>query len=264
MNTPHHLVDRSEPSEVFLKARNVTGTVLQGMMDKAAGGDVDAKDDFRWIKHELTHPSFDDLTFTFKNKVFSVVIELIDGKNSLLSQQDRDRFSEATTEHNLVACLFKIQLDSMQPLYSDWNLVGLNSQNQITPEELVTTEKIVMSEWELRNFSIQVARNHITQEKGFRLLSFCCDLGIDPQMWFEDKNGKKNWIIVRCLNLNASNDEEHKKWIGFEASNPLLKEYDGFYAGVSFASMEPVLLDTDGNIIPLSERFNGKAPMTTA
>ena len=50
------------------------------------------------------------------------------------------------------------------------------------------------------------------------------------------------------------------KWIGFEESNPLLKEYDGFYAGVSFASMEPVLLDTDGNIIPLSERFNGKAP----
>ena len=115
MNTPQHLVDRSDPSEVFLKARNVAGTFLQEMMDKASGGQFNARDDFKWIKHELTHPSFDDLTFTFKNKVFSVVIELIDGKNSLLSQQDRDRFSEATTEHNLVACLFKIQLDSMQP-----------------------------------------------------------------------------------------------------------------------------------------------------
>ncbi|MCH2060553.1 MAG: hypothetical protein MK183_07980 [Verrucomicrobiales bacterium] len=260
-NSPRYLVDRSEPSGVFLKARNLAGTVLQEMMGKVAGGGVDAKDDFKWIKHELTHPSFDDLTFAYNNQVLSVVIELIDGENSLLSQQDRDRFSAATTEHNLVACLFKIQLDSMQPLFSDWNLVGLDSQNQIIPEELVITEKIVMSEWELRNFSIQVSRNHITQEKSFKLLSFCSELHIDPQIWFEDTNGKKNWVIVRCSNLNASDDEEHKKWMGFEESNPLLKEYDGFYAGVSFASMAPVLLDTEGNIIPPSERFNGKAPL---
>ena len=42
---------------------------------------------------------------------------------------------------------------------------------------------------------------------------------------------------------------------------PQLKNFDGFFAGVSMASAETVLYDKSGHLIPLPERYTGKAPL---
>jgi hypothetical protein len=42
---------------------------------------------------------------------------------------------------------------------------------------------------------------------------------------------------------------------------PQLIPYNGFFAAVSVASSEPITLDLDGKLVPLSKRFDGSSPV---
>jgi len=75
-------INSSGPSRQLLDARNVARLALQDSFRREAGK-VDPPRDFRWIKAEFTWPSFDHLTFGYGNQVFSVVVELRDGGQSL-------------------------------------------------------------------------------------------------------------------------------------------------------------------------------------
>ena len=247
-----------EPSQQFLQARNIAGTALQGEFNRA-GGKVDPSKDYKWLKAELTWPSLDHLTFAYGNQVFSVLVELVDGQDSSLTQQERDRCIEGASEHNLVPCVFRVNSSDMTPLSDGWNLENLVTHGKVIPEELATAEKIRMSEWELRNFTIQIVCTHITNEESGTVLSFSDMIGIDPQVWFEDTSGNRNWAIVR--HYAQINGNEKEQWFGYEKTNSQLKKFGGFFAAVSLASAEPVLHDEEGNIIPLSERFSGAAPL---
>ena len=87
-----YLIDRPEPSEIFLRARHIAGSQLQDQFNANNQKSVNSSyDGFKWIKAELTYPSFDNLTFDFKNSIFSVVIELIDDKGSSFTRQQKDR-----------------------------------------------------------------------------------------------------------------------------------------------------------------------------
>jgi hypothetical protein len=249
-------IDRPEHPEIFLKARRIAGSQLQGEFNKNKGR-VSESRDYKWIKAELTYPSFDHLTFGYKNQVFSVLVDLCEDEHSTLTERERDRFLKATSENNLVPCRFRVMLPMLRPTSEGWNLTHFTTGARIIPNEIANEINIPMSEWELRNFAVQVVRNHIEQERKGNILSFCDVLRIDPQIWFEDVNGNRCWVVVR----NLKNENEVSHWIGLEKSNPQLKPYDGFFAGVSLASSTPILCDTDGNLIPLSERFSGKAPL---
>lgn len=248
----------AEPSREFLEARNIAGRTLQTQFHDL-GGRVESPQDFRWIKAELTWPSFDHLTFGYCNQVFSVLVELVQGDNSSLSTRERDRCLEAARANNLVACVFSIDARTLQPLATGWNLIGLADGRPIQPETLSTDAPVLMSEWELRNFAIQFVRGHIEEQLKGRILSFCDVLGIDPQIWFENSAGRRCWVVSRfCRTLVGT---EKEAFIGLEATNPQLLPFDGYFAGVSAASSAPVLHDLDGQIISPSRRFDGTAPL---
>lgn len=255
---PGYEIDRPEPSEIFLKARHIAGSQLQGEFNKNKGRVPESRD-YKWIKAELTYPSFDHLTFGYGNQVFSILVDLCDDGRSTLTERERDRFLKATSENNLVPCRFRVMLPMLRPTSEGWNLTHFTTGARIIPSEMANDANIPMSEWELRNFAIQVVRNHIEQEGKGNILSFCDVLKIDPQIWFEDTSGNRCWALVRSL--KNANEAAIPHWVGLEKSNPQLKPYDGFFAGVSLASSAPILRDTDGNLIPLSERFSGKAPL---
>lgn len=264
MSAPEHgsyPIDGAEPPQEFLQARNVAGGTLESHFKKEAGKAEPSKD-YRWIKAELTWPSFDHLTFGYGNQVFSVLVDLVDlvdGGTSALSQLERDRCLKACRENNLVPCLFRVDARTFQPMEAGWNLRHLEDQQPVVPAEHATAEKIPMSAWERRNFAIQVVRDHIKEKRGTATLSFCDVLGIDPQIWFEEANGARCWVIVRDYGIIRG--DEKQEFIGIEKLHAQLRPFDGFFAAVSFASSEPVLLDLDGKIIPLSKRFDGTAPL---
>lgn len=251
-------MDRPEPSQQFLEARNMAGQVLQGQF-QANGGALPEHTDYKWIKAELTYPSFDHLTFAYGNQVFSVLVELVDDGSSFLTQKECDRCLDESEKNNLVPCAFRVNATSMTPITDGWNLIDLRSEETVIPDQLISDDKIPMSEWELHNFAIQVVRQQIEGNKLGTILSFSDVIGIDPQIWFVDDQGKRNWVIVR--HLKTIEEDEAQKWIGLEKSNPQLLPYDGYFAAVSAASSEPFLYDLDGEHIPLSERFSGKAPL---
>jgi len=255
---PGYHIDRPEPSELFLRARNIAGLQLQEQFSKNKGH-IEGPRDYKWIKSELTSPAFDHLTFGYRNQVFSVLVDLCDSQRSHLSEQERDRFIRATSENDLVPCLFTIMLPELEPAQPGWNLTHITTGKSIVPADITTDESIPMSEWELRNFAIQVVRNHLEQEKGGKILSFCDVLQIDPQIWFDDDTGSRCWVLVR--HLRQPDEGSISNWIGLEDSNPQIRGYDGFFAGVSIASSAPVLHDQQGNLIPLSERFSAETPL---
>lgn len=236
-----HLIDRPEPSELFLKARQFAGSQLQSQFsffnNKTANSSYDG---FKWIKAELSYPSFDNLTFAYKNAVFSVVIELIDDANSSFTQQQKDRLLIACEENNLTPCLFKIHVKEMfQGNYElasfahGWNLYDAITNDKIDPFSMSSDKKIMMSSWELSNFAIQIVKSSL-QEEGHRVLSFCDLPEVNPQIWFKDAMGNVNWVIAK-YNPGTSG-LSLQEWAALIDKNPLLKPYNGFFAQVKFHS----------------------------
>jgi hypothetical protein len=251
-------IDPAEPSPQFLHARNVAGVTLQEQFKKL-GGKLDGPHDFRWVKAELTWPSFDHLTFAYGNRVFSVLVDAVVDGRSGISRQAMDRFLEAARENDLIACVFPVRTESMRPISAGWNLFDAVELTPIDPESFDTNGQVVMSEWELRNFAIQIVRDAITRDGSSEILSFTDVLGVDPQVWFQDADGNRAWVIVRhCPQITGN---EWEPYAGLEKSHPQLHAYDGYFAAVSLASSATVLRDLDGNIVPLSARFTGKAPL---
>lgn len=249
-------IDPPNPPPQFFKARQVAGATIQEKF-KEFKGKYDEGLDFRWVKPELSWPSFDHLTFGYRNQVYSVLVATVRNGILSLTEKEVDRSLNACSENTLVPCLFVVHEETLLPVAGGWNLVHLQTRKPVDPLELGGDEKVEMSEWELRNFAIQVVRGHIEQ-MGARVDSFCDLVGIDPQIWFENKSGERSWVIVRHYPQITGN--EKSSWIGFECTNSALAPFDGYHAGVSVASVAAFLYDREGQLIPLSQRFNGNAP----
>jgi hypothetical protein len=190
--------------------------------------------------------------------VFSVLVEIVDRGQSSLTEQERSRCVDACTANNLIPCAFKIDARSQRPLSSGWNLTHLTRNTDVIPAKYATAERNPMSEWELRNFAIQIVRGHIEKDMGAKVLSFTDVLGIDPQIWFKESTGGRCWIVVR--HYSRITGEEKKNWIGFEKKNAPLRDYDGFLAAVSLMPSE-IHPDASGNLLPPSQWGSGKEPL---
>jgi len=237
-----HDIERPEESREYLEARSIAGRQLQSNF-------VDNENHwgkgFHWVKAELTSPSSDDLTFGYKNQVFSVLIDFVKPVRhlfkkmtleSLTSQKRLDDFLTAARENNLVPCLFPIYRDGLKPLTAmGRNLLHAETHKWIHPEAMASDERTPMSKWELNNFAIQVVRQYIEKD-GNKILSFCDVLGVEPQVWFENKKGERCWVVVK--HITDPEDNDYHKWIGLEDVSSTLKDYDGFFAGVGFRNAE--------------------------
>ena len=248
-----YLMDRPEPSELFLEARQMSGGQLQEQFRQFNNGPLPTRyKRFTWIKAELTYPSFDHLTFAFKNSIFSVMIELIDETNSSLTAIQKDRWTKACTENNLIPCLFKIQCVAtnngfdLNPMNDVWNLYDAEWHELMDPFELATEDPMEMSDWEIRNFSIQVVRNHI-EEKGHEVLSFCDLPDVNPQIWFRDSEEKISWVIVQYSTGKEVPKADSRKY--FEQTNEQIRPFDGYFAGVQISSEKATLLRGEGMFV---------------
>ncbi len=249
-----YLIDRPDPSEIFLRARHIAGVQLQEQFKANNQHNANSiVDGFKWIKNELTYPSFDNLTFAYKSSIFSVVIEIIDEKGSSFIRQQKDRILKACEENNLIPCTFRIECRDktnnfietlivnkdfsdceLLPLEQGWNLYDARTGQKIDPLSSASSKPTRMSKWELHNFAIQVVRGELEKE-GSEILSFCDLPEVNPQIWFKNKNNETGWIIVKHI-VNDS-DLDCRKWVGLEDKSQHLKPFDGYFASVQFFSM---------------------------
>lgn len=230
---PLYQIDRPEESKLFLQARDCMGRFIQSKMNEFGG--FSGPDGFRWVRKELTSPSFDDMNFAYKNKVYSLLLELQDNGKNLLPEKRKKIFEEVCKKNNLIPCIFKLDAKTLKPIEGGWNMRELGTDKEIDPMKLSTDKKELMSAWELNNFAIFCVMKDLNKE-GCKIMSFCDAPEIEPQIWFEDKDGKASWVVVRYCLYPQKPDEI--KCMNAESIAAKIPQYNGYFAVVGFFPIE--------------------------
>lgn len=219
------------PSDLLLYARNITGNQIQEH--------IKLLNDCRWIRADYTYPAFDDMNFIYKNKVFSVIIDIQDETGvSYLPVEYKSRQLYACKKNNLIPCMFSITVPNpeepdfsqVKPKSNGWNLYNTKTGEEIIPEHLATAEKTKMSDWELQNLAVKYVMLYLKSQK-FSIYSYQDMLEIDPQIWFKDNDGKKCWIVVRNALMPQKQAEKPQK------INEIIRrcfKNDGYFAGIVY------------------------------
>ncbi len=224
-------VSARPPSALLLYSRDLAGEQIQKHMNLLNG--------CAWIRAQYTYPAFDDMTFIYKNKVFSVAIDIQDEKgNSYLPIEYISRQLYACEHNNLIPCKFPITVpnpeepdfEKVKSKTNGWNLFNTKTNEEIFPEQLATTEKVKLSEWEMRNLAVKYALMYLNAKK-YKVFSYQDILEADPQIWFEDKNGKKCWLLVRSALAPVKDVEKPPKLQ--EIIRRCFKN-DGYFLGIIF------------------------------
>jgi len=232
------ILDRPEPSQKFLEDRRYAMLYIQKKMNKFDTPIDDEMQEFRWIKTELSYPSFDDFTFAYRNKIFSVLVERAkETENNKFSFGNERRVKTLTHEcknNNLTPCIFPIieNNEGGYIFYGEWNLINAITKKFVAPITEASDELIEVSDWELQNWAVQIVADNIYNQ-GLKLFSYCDVLGIEPNIWFENAEGKTCWVEVLFTKYpNKDKPFSFKNW-----PSEVLK-HDGYKAIVSFANAE--------------------------
>ena len=225
-------VEFRPPSELLLFSRDIAGEQIQKHME--------ILNDCRWIRADYTYPSFDDMCFIYTNNVFSVIIDIQDETDkSYLPEEYIRRQLYVCNMNNIIPCKFPVVVPNptepdfslIKQKHNGWNLFHTQTNKEIIPEHISTTEKIKMSEWELRNFAIKYTIKYLQSLK-MKVCSYQDTLEVDPQIWFEDSNGKKCWLLVRS--------EVDKKVKKPEKLNEIIRrcfKNEGYLASMTFSAV---------------------------
>jgi len=182
-------LERPNKTKDYWIARDKVGHFLQNRFNKHNG--------FKWIRVEPMSPKFDDMSFAYKNKIFSVLIDIKNSIHETLTKKERDTFLNECTSNNLIPCIFPINTNDDLSLIDNekWNLYDIRTNELVNPITVATDEKIVMSEYELNNMAIEIVKDYVRKRK-MQIGSYNDILGIMPQIWFKDENQETSWIYV--------------------------------------------------------------------
>ena len=230
------ILDRPNPSRQFIEDRQRAMLYIQSKFNKFYDPSLNECENFRWIKTELSYPSFDDFTFAYRNKIFSVLVERaesIGGKKVSFGNNQRVRTLLYECENNnLTPCIYPV-INNNEGGYvflGEWNLINAVNNKILNPIDEASNELIEVSNWELQNWAVQIVSDYIFN-KGLKLLSYCDVLGIEPNIWFEDENKNQCWVEVLYTKY-----PDNDKSFSFKNWPPEVLKHNGYKAVVSFAS----------------------------
>lgn len=149
-----------------------------------------------WLKATLSPPFLEHFSFRLGNQLFYVRIEDVDGiVQSPGSLEGLLSVANGCKGH---ACLMPMKKkgDEWACVVADWGLLDALTGKPINPVAFVSDQKIVMTDWELQDFAVQVVRSDL-EKNGRKLMSWQSNPNVDPSIWFVGDNGPE-WVIVRA------------------------------------------------------------------
>jgi len=212
-----------------------------------------------WIKSDPMPPFLEHLSFRLGNQIFFLRIEDVD--NAIRVPGNQDGLFSIADGYQAIACILPMKKIGLEwrTVMSDWGLIDAHTRKPFNPVNLISVEKITMSDWELQDFAVQVVRNYLT-EQGFEIMSANSHPGVNPSIWFV-RNNIPEWVIVSYalfpateVTLSSSIDEF--------LSTPSFVTNVGNKASVFIASSDE-MSNESGTPIPLyrghelSVRFDG-------
>ena len=205
----------------------------------------------KWIQNGLLPPPyFQHICFSYGRNIYSVIIEIEDAIYSYVLDRDIRNQLRECKENDLIPCTMVIRIDTFKAAIDGNHLIYTDKR---TPVEMIVRQgEVPMSAWEINNFGISIVIQDLRKE-GRKIINYCDLLNVEPQIWFEDENGKRCYVIVKTI--SGSSKENLKYQINHELVMKLI-DFDGYFAQVELVSADPVAYSNDSSIIPLSERFN--------
>lgn len=247
-----------EASHDFAKCWQAAGMHLE----KQAGGNISS-----WLRANLEPPFLEHLSFRLGNQLFFIRVE------------DADREVEAPGNPNGLftiadgckghSCIMPMKRQGVEwhPMLPGWGLQDAKTQQLINPPNLITADKIEMTDWELHDFAVQVVRLSL-EDQGKKLMSWQSNPSVDPSIWFEGDQGPE-WVVVREVRYPKSDAELPENMM--EIIDHCAKMSGvGYFASVAFINpddpIDPKSAE-NGNFLPLCRgyganiRYKGLKPV---
>lgn len=249
-----HNIQMQPPSDEFAACWAAAGRHLQKQVNGGSLG---------WIKASLTPPFLEHLSFRLGNQLFFVQVEDVDDNLETPGNSDGlVKIAEDCQGHACVIPMKKLK-GEWQPTELGWGLLHARTGERLDPVNLITDEKVEMTDWELQDLAVQVVRQAI-EKQGHRIMSWQANPAVNPSLWFVGPNGPE-WVIVRAVRYPAKDAELPKDWKGTAASCAALSPR-GNFASVSVASADDEF-DPTQPAVPLWRgygmfpRFTGLQPL---
>ena len=194
--------------------------------------------DFTFIKTERLYPAFDDMNFRYKNKMFSILFDVILNGKSKLEEYRKYKHIHMAKNNNMIPVVFPILVDfpmehgphgygiyvgpdrRVKTTYNvkdkdSWNLFDAETGEPIDPLAIADDAAVKMSRYEQENFAVQIACNLI-KEKGGGLIQVSDNASHIPQIVFRTNTGQLQWCAVSVTDEDW--DETKGSWLGASQS----------------------------------------------
>lgn len=178
-----------QATEEFIECWQAAGSWIQ----RQAG-----ENEIAWMRASLDTPLMEHLSFRLGNQLFFIrVVDADDLIESPGTQEDLMTIAEACNGH---ACLMPMQFNfgTWRPTNKGWGLISAKDGSAVNPPDLVTDEKIEMTDWELHDFAIQAAKMHLMQE-GETVLAAHSNPNVQPCIWLNNDQGGAQWVVVQAV-----------------------------------------------------------------
>ena len=146
-----------------------------------------------------------------------------------------------------------------QPQGQSWCLLEPITNLSISPDKLVTTEKIEMSDWEVQDCAVTQVKNTLEKD-GKKIMSWQSDPNLNPSIWFYDDTGTQYVVVCSgrhpqaeaSLPENIESIKEECQTYGTRYDKKTISK--GHFVSVIIADahdpFDP-LAKTNGNFLPL-------------
>lgn len=221
-----HDLEMHPPSAEFAKCWQAAGRHIQTL------GQGPLKS---WLKADLNPPFLEHLSFRLGNQLFFIRIE--EAGSALRVPGSRAGLMAIADGCGGIACLMPMRKQSgeWQPERSGWGLIDAKSGRVVDPPELITDEKIEMTDWELQDFAVQIVRDQLVKA-GRKLMSWQGNPAVDPSIWFVGDRGPE-WVVVRVVRYPGLQATPPANWASISNECARLGK-EGHFASVAVASAD--------------------------
>lgn len=221
---------------------------------------------FSWIQTRLQDPSFQHMCFRYGTHVYSILIALVgldsnDDNFAIIRKQDYDNLIFESEKNNLLPCIIPININNWSTILDGIHMFHATNIEPISLEECSDEKLVPMSRWEINNMAIDIVVQYLC-DKGYNVFSLCDVVGIEPQVWFYDKQGRRCFVYVNPITGNFPESVKYRLNINsIKRFTDKYKECVGYYAKMNIFPADPIAYDIKGEMVPLSKRENLNNPV---